>query len=501
MHRALLLPELLRYLFSYFEELDRDNWPMVPTPSRKALAALARTCRAFQDPALDVLWAELNEPNPLVKCMPSKLWPSIYRGEHRDLPFTEEEWSIFQKYAPRVHSLVFQLSVPLYRNILAVWSSAPVTQPLFPNLQHLGYEHFIPEDFALVPLVMGPSLTSLDIEVHPLGFPDLGLLASALQSCSYIRSFGLYGYRGDDQQVVAVSDILSGLTLLKKLRCDQLTDAALLKIFDMSSLRDIRIEISPHQSRLFTAQREFGRHTYPLSARLLSHRAYSMFLSPKRLRKDNCPIFSSATALLRDHSTLSSLRLHVKGDRDVRHRATIPLTTLTSLQRFVNLRELDIQVGYAYEFTDTNIKELVTAWPELETLYINKGIGWHSPSSITLSGLFAVTSTCSKLRNLCLCIDAVMLDALPDRILPQSQVLENLFLEDSTLQQPAAVALLLASAFPALKQVIAWDSETLLQTAGRENYQKLWQTVSASIPSYRWIMEGHWRALAAAQAS
>ncbi|KAF8999300.1 hypothetical protein BDQ17DRAFT_1246699, partial [Cyathus striatus] len=40
----------------------------------KTLANLARTCLAFQEPALDALWSDLNSFSPLATCLPSDLW-------------------------------------------------------------------------------------------------------------------------------------------------------------------------------------------------------------------------------------------------------------------------------------------------------------------------------------------------------------------------------------------------------------------------------------------
>ena len=63
MYHALQIPEILLNIFSH-----------CPPPSRETphsdLPALARTCRAFKEPALDLLWEELPDPSPLVQCLP-----------------------------------------------------------------------------------------------------------------------------------------------------------------------------------------------------------------------------------------------------------------------------------------------------------------------------------------------------------------------------------------------------------------------------------------------
>jgi hypothetical protein len=39
-----------------------------------SLPALASTCRAFENPALNVLWRNLESVEPIVKCLPSELF-------------------------------------------------------------------------------------------------------------------------------------------------------------------------------------------------------------------------------------------------------------------------------------------------------------------------------------------------------------------------------------------------------------------------------------------
>ena len=63
MHRVLRIQEILLNIFGY---CPRPT-PQSPTSD---LPALARTCRTFKEPALDVLWEELVEPSPLAQCLP-----------------------------------------------------------------------------------------------------------------------------------------------------------------------------------------------------------------------------------------------------------------------------------------------------------------------------------------------------------------------------------------------------------------------------------------------
>lgn len=78
MHRAMTISEVFgvvvdcltedTVLHSSFVTEDTDK------AGRRALAVLARTCRAFSEPALDALWFRLHSLRPFVLCLPTKAW-------------------------------------------------------------------------------------------------------------------------------------------------------------------------------------------------------------------------------------------------------------------------------------------------------------------------------------------------------------------------------------------------------------------------------------------
>jgi F-box-like len=67
MHRSLSIHEVLLSVFSICD--------------LETLKALARTCRTFHEPALDVLWEHQDDFLTLLKTMPSDLWEE--RQEHK----------------------------------------------------------------------------------------------------------------------------------------------------------------------------------------------------------------------------------------------------------------------------------------------------------------------------------------------------------------------------------------------------------------------------------
>lgn len=73
MHRALLISEVLSEIFAHVNE----NRSLQTGKKLLSLEALARTCKAFHEPAMDLLWADLYGIIPLLGCVP-RLHQLIY---------------------------------------------------------------------------------------------------------------------------------------------------------------------------------------------------------------------------------------------------------------------------------------------------------------------------------------------------------------------------------------------------------------------------------------
>ncbi|KAF8552222.1 hypothetical protein OG21DRAFT_159810 [Imleria badia] len=70
MHRALEIQEILSIIFSHCSREVLTSWVHPPKRVNPDLAALARTCRTFKEPALDLLWRVLFDLSPLARCLP-----------------------------------------------------------------------------------------------------------------------------------------------------------------------------------------------------------------------------------------------------------------------------------------------------------------------------------------------------------------------------------------------------------------------------------------------
>lgn len=78
MHRALVVLDIIQEIFAHLR--SPSSWLHLEEKRLcwKDLAALARTCKAFHEPAMDLLWKNMHGICPLLGCVP-RLHPLIYR--------------------------------------------------------------------------------------------------------------------------------------------------------------------------------------------------------------------------------------------------------------------------------------------------------------------------------------------------------------------------------------------------------------------------------------
>ncbi|TBU24731.1 hypothetical protein BD311DRAFT_766093, partial [Dichomitus squalens] len=89
MHRCLKINDTFRLTFNEHEDLTYDL--VIPDLLRsrslstiRALAALAQTCRAFNEPALDILWRHIPDSFSLISRILPKRSHFIVRGEYEE---------------------------------------------------------------------------------------------------------------------------------------------------------------------------------------------------------------------------------------------------------------------------------------------------------------------------------------------------------------------------------------------------------------------------------
>ena len=71
MHHCLEIWEILLAIFDYLSSTEPSN---TDVPINADLTSIARTCRHFYDPAMDILWHTLGDLSPLFQCLPKSIW-------------------------------------------------------------------------------------------------------------------------------------------------------------------------------------------------------------------------------------------------------------------------------------------------------------------------------------------------------------------------------------------------------------------------------------------
>ncbi|KAG1751176.1 hypothetical protein EDB19DRAFT_2036014 [Suillus lakei] len=189
MHRALLVSEVLLEIFQHVN-VNSGSQSDIKKPT---LNALARTCKTFHEPAMDLLWAELSEITPLLGCIP-RLHRLIYRSGsrhswslswHSNEPLSEHEARQFLRHAARVRSLHTSFDAHF-----EFFSVLPIETCVFPKLLSLSFMDPKPQSKYLF-LFLSPTLRRCNlVAVHP----DLKSIATrcvALEDLSI-----LYPYDG-----------------------------------------------------------------------------------------------------------------------------------------------------------------------------------------------------------------------------------------------------------------------------------------------------------------
>ncbi|KAF8123893.1 hypothetical protein EV363DRAFT_1227965 [Boletus edulis] len=387
MHRALEIQEILLNIF----EWER----------RDTLASLARTCHAFEEPALDLLWRVLPNLSPLARCLPDasyRLPGKITYAFSRPLAQTESD--LLYRYTRRIRSIIdFHHGLDL--ESVMTFLNPPTTRPLFPNLRTLHCT-YTKETMPLLHLPL-PSLVVVDFSPN-------------------IRKLSLFvGRRLIDEAMFKIEpNYMCRWQNLTSVVCPQvaLDVHALVHLSSLTELAFTASITTPYDSPIFfpnlhnlTLQSE---SLEPISHLLSQIRLSVMknfdatfFRCPSRLQLSSFwANFQTATI----SRTIEGLQLthsyHSSGNS---LRSEVPLLSFEDLQpctAFSNLRLVDVDIGWSVGLTDGDLLTLTMAWPRLEGFSINLYWGWSVESrGITPSGLLQVLQTCRSLKSVSLAID------------------------------------------------------------------------------------------------
>ncbi|KAF9650326.1 hypothetical protein BDM02DRAFT_3093348 [Thelephora ganbajun] len=158
----------------------------------KTVARLARTCKTFNEPAMDVLWNELDSFLPLIGLFPGYIMKRARRpGLGLAKMPVDADWKDLLLYADRVRKITYEEgahNVPT--SIFPVFEGRCPRQWILPNLAHLVWKCDTPAGLDRGKVFLSAGLQSLTLEVGHK-FSNLSDFLAVLSTRTRLTSFSL----------------------------------------------------------------------------------------------------------------------------------------------------------------------------------------------------------------------------------------------------------------------------------------------------------------------
>lgn len=241
---------------------------------RGSLLYMSLTCRALHDPAMNALWRELDDPQPLILVLPSadnKAGESERRLSIAKPP-TEAEWQRFYRYASRVRVLRYRSETDsnYYEDDWSIDWEAILKyyrrERLLPNLRKFGADYDLKHQF--YPLFVQPSVRHLSLtywEMYHLESLLVPLLECA-QTLEHLK-IKVIGEQvhGTPQILRDISKTVSQMRALSTLHIGPLLPDALSQVASFPALRELDFVVDwaeATSSLSFPTLERVGLHTH-----------------------------------------------------------------------------------------------------------------------------------------------------------------------------------------------------------------------------------------------
>ncbi|KAF8126067.1 hypothetical protein EV363DRAFT_1349681, partial [Boletus edulis] len=416
MHPAFLIDEILLHIFSYCYN------PFHPfAPGRRwyyetvHLTALARVCKTFKDPALDMIWAELDDLTPLVRCLPESSRAESLEGAYSLRKLLEQnEWDIILGYARRVRALrSLRGSSGLDAECIRALCNSPTSvESIFPNLRVVVlYE----PSATIVPFLR--HLTHPKLEKNWFKHTkNLGVAIEAFgEGCPIITDFHVSGWAHVDTisdlicrwenlrsvrcyDVGLNADAVTHLSHLRKLRYmafevhDAVVDRipaipACASVLPFSALHDIYLA----SDSLIPICRILRRFYFP------EVHSFLVALYTRPTAPNLMSFFVALQEACAHRNSLDNLSLCV---RDTKNKTPledassyyITFDRLRPLTVFTNIKSITLDISCGTDLNERELLCLASSWPRLET-------------AISPGGFLQLLERCRSLRVLYFMLD------------------------------------------------------------------------------------------------
>lgn len=197
-----------------------------------------------------------------------------------------------------------------------------------------------------------------------------------------------------------------------------------------------------------------------------------------------CPLLKSLTVASASHSELEFTNAPEKGD-------CVNINTLRPLLKCPNLTSFEIDHHYPLQLELSDVEEIATSWPGVETLVLDIQPAYLDNSNLTLRALLPFARHCPKLQRLGLFMNATTndfpaADSTSAHQLPTFRSLRCLSVGVSLIQEESAVALLLSQICPLhckIEMGVTWENSVSQEVVDKLDPRlKKWERVEELLP-------------------
>ncbi|RPD58120.1 hypothetical protein L226DRAFT_156608 [Lentinus tigrinus ALCF2SS1-7] len=493
MHACFRSPEVFSHILCFVNMQLPEEYPTwgyhLYTDFNPTLASLARTCRTFLEPTLDMLWRYQMNLGPILRTFPEDVWKEVivaydfentpdYEISFARLPMASE-WSRFHYYARRIKELGYcrfefadleklndEFPGEVGRRRYVEWDVVDRlclsrrTPTLFPNLTKLRWDQ-CPSSFTrLIPLFFGPHLTCLSFGPEVADDEPLSLafqLSAIADLCPNLTQLEMFSPQPDVVVEAAVEFALRCHRLESFIvTAEQSWSADFLQyLAEQPHLRKVRLRVDAEdahnlQSLHATAHPPFSslQSLYLVFPALSSCIELLRVMGSCRLftlditveQRPLPPDLAEFSAVLRQHCSLSSLHvLQIMSPLDggwyPGKEDFLAVEDMEPLLDFPFIRRFILKSLFVVTFDNNAISRIGLAWPLLIALVIGE-YGFCTHSNITWIGLAHLLHNCPQMEVVHLSLDATSTDVGGMTSLPEyrpNKSLRYLGAQDSVL--------------------------------------------------------------------
>ncbi|KAG1749498.1 hypothetical protein EDB19DRAFT_2036448 [Suillus lakei] len=483
MHQALLISDVLLEIFAYVNQI---SYTKKASTRKSDLVALATTCKAFYEPAMDLLWAGIGQLEPLLGCV-TRLHPLIYRsGRVWDgrytwakgvEPLSTHEICQFMRHSARIRSLDVSSE-----HLVKLLSAIPIVTGVFPRLRLLCWRLSTAK---YLDLFLPRTLRQCYLWTINDG------LQSIVTRCTALELLSVHTVDASPaSELSLLSDRVCSCKQLVSLSCPLLDWAAWKHLSNLPTLLRVDIEeargVPPWPLERDIINFSPFRNVTALSFFLLHGAAYiitvlqhSQFPSLKEF-EINLEVLSSAEA-----EQLFCALSHCKACQTLEKLAITfdkyeappgkSLSVIPHLLCFTQLRILRLTCDDTFIYlNDDLLLEAMSTWPHIHILEIEDS-GLRS-SPVTFRALSTGLRLCPHLNMLRVAISTEDIDIDPDTEPIHHPSLRSLKLEASefVIANSEALARIIFTWFPCIDNV-----------SGSAEYWDDWDAVNMHLTSLR----------------